>query len=210
MAIMLAIATGFLQYAAHCLQMRYAVGRICLTEALGVTADEGTLNAVMRLLNEVDTAKEMLNDGFGTLLACKFGIDCFNVVLAVYVCLFRFVHRNQMNIVQSFLDIVFFETPIVLAVVLMVRVYQAVGDEVSESIGVFSLIQEICSTCFCLCCVWLVYIIFMLESLYKSLMCKVMQSIPKLSIHGVTVYHLHPSPIITHQLFTLPFWLMLA
>lgn len=83
------------------------------------------------LLDDVDTAKKMLNDGFGTLLTCKLGIDVFNTVASVYFIIYKLLYRSGLRRAFGMVDFTFYEFPYIVMNILMIRYFQALADEVS-------------------------------------------------------------------------------
>lgn len=130
--MMMAISVGwyavFLRYVSHCCLVRYACLRCRLCEALGSCGSVHDVRMVMFVLDELDEARAMLQDGFGSLLMCKLGIDGVNVIFCVYLMVFKMIHYGPWN--GSFLDFVVYEWPYVFADVYMVRIYHHIGDEV--------------------------------------------------------------------------------
>lgn len=132
MAIMMGMVTMFLQYAAHSCQIRYACARECLSVAMGrASVRLVEVKSAIRLLSDVDQAMEQLNESFGTLLACKLTIDGTNTILVVFITMFKLTHDGLVHKVRL-LDYVLYEWPYIFVAFLMVRYFQAIGDEVSE------------------------------------------------------------------------------
>lgn len=130
LAIQCAVTTALLRFAAQCCLERSHCLRDCLRDAL-TSDDERSVRTVLRALHELDGAKELLNDGFGTLLMCKLAIDELNVVSSVYLMIHRMLHNDGIGALE-WVEFTLYELPYVVADVLMVRTFKALGDEVSD------------------------------------------------------------------------------
>lgn len=133
MALMIGMSTLFLRYAAHCCLVRYMCLRIHLADCVGLELNStpSSVKAVVRAIGELDEAKEILNEGLGMLLLWKIFIDGVNLMLSVYVAVFKVATTGIIDNLW-FVGHVFFEWPFVIAHVWMMRIYQAIGDEVSK------------------------------------------------------------------------------
>lgn len=130
------VVTLFVQYAAHCCQVRFECIRQRLAEAVQDRVGDrlGDVTAAMQLLNEMDEVKEHLSNGFCSLLTWKLAIDMLNAVLSVYFTCFKLLHRSGPNLVRGLVDFSTYELPFQVSNVLMVGYFQAIGDEVSDAI----------------------------------------------------------------------------
>lgn len=131
-AIGLGMTSIFLSYVAHCLQIRYACMRARLAEAVAGYGQLHEVKAAMLMLDEMETAKELLNDGFGPLLMWKLAIDGLNVVTSVYFTIYKLFNRGVIDKVHAVFTYVLYESSYVVVDVVMVHYFQALGDEVSE------------------------------------------------------------------------------
>lgn len=129
MGLVIGTVSVFLQYAAHCLQVRYACVRHCLLAAVGGYGGNNEVKCAMRMLSAMEEAKEQLNRGFGTILLAKLAIDGVNVILSVYLVICK-IRGPDFEWIRFF-DYAAYEWPFMLTNVFMVKVYQALGDEVS-------------------------------------------------------------------------------
>lgn len=128
MGLVIGVMTGFLQYAAHCLQVRFVAVRRYLTVAVSGYGREAEVKCVLRMLSAMETAKEKLNSGFGTMLLLKIAIDGVNIILSIYLVICKM--RGEDFTFLRFFDYAVYEWPFMLANVVMVNVFQALGDEV--------------------------------------------------------------------------------
>lgn len=132
MAIMMGMSTIFLRYTAHCCLVRYTCLRVRLAEAVssGQSDASVTVKAVVYSMGELDGAKEIVNEALGVLLLWKVCIDMLNWMLSVYVMICHVAAKGRIDDL-SFVRHVLYEWPFLIAHVWMMRVYQAIGDEVS-------------------------------------------------------------------------------
>lgn len=132
MAIWMGLISGFLRYAAHCCLVRFACVRGRLEMAVGLGGNRRDVHLVILLLEEMDVAKQMLNDGFNALLTCKLAIDGLNMIISVYLITFNIINHGGVFAIK-FLESMFYEIPYFITDVLMVQIYHRLGNEVSIS-----------------------------------------------------------------------------
>lgn len=131
MGILVGWFTVFLRYATHCCVVRYSCLRHRLRKAVDVHGGSAQdLRRVMLVMQDLDEAKSMLNDSFGTMLTLKLAVDGLVVTLTVYMMLFKLLYDGGFNV--PFVEFLVYECPFVIADVILIRIYQAVGDEVSS------------------------------------------------------------------------------
>lgn len=140
-AIGIGLTTFFLEFAAYSCQVRYACLCECLRKALyaGIDVESGDSAADVRasigMLCELDTAKELLNgSGFGTLLTLKLLIDGLTVITSVHFAIYKLLNHSALDKLHTFFTYAFFQFPYIVANVLMVQHYKAIGDQVREII----------------------------------------------------------------------------
>lgn len=129
MAVMLGGSTAFLQYAVACYLVRIACARQCLTDAVGAAGSLSDIKSVLRILGELDTAKEMLSEDFGPLITWKFLIDGANTILIVHLTIIKML-SFQLSTWLGFADYAIYEWPYIVADVTLVMFFQAIGDAV--------------------------------------------------------------------------------
>lgn len=130
MAIWMGLTSGFLRYAAHCCLVRLTCVRIRLAQAVGAAGNRRDVHVVILAMDEMDAAKQMLNDGFNMLLTWKLGVDGLNTILSVYLIIFKVFNNGGIFTIQ-FVELMFYEMPYLIADILMVLVYHNIGVEVS-------------------------------------------------------------------------------
>lgn len=134
-AIGIGVTTFFLEFAVHSCQVRYACLCACLREALETSDSRGSddVRTSIVMLSELDTAKELLNaSGFSTLLTVKLIIDGVTVITSLHFAIYKLLNNSALDKLHTFFTYVFFQFPYIIADVLMVQHYQALGDQVRK------------------------------------------------------------------------------
>lgn len=130
------VANALAQYSAQCCRCRYECVRreLSVSVAANDTSSDqlNRLRSAVRLLDEIDLAKERLQVSFGSMLTMKITIDYINTLASIFFAFVSLLDPDDSDQWEILAEYGVFEVPLMASGVLMVGHFDCLGAEVSD------------------------------------------------------------------------------